>query len=212
MAGSQFFINPLNALGFPPHFGGIAQVVNPVGPPTLVMFGHNGSSPFAQQIFPSAIASSGHGHGRGYTYQYVTVIVLTKNASGMYEILLPTTSHSIHLNCRSVTHGTDPDTLIHHMIDEYGLTHFGKTTMLRHIDHSSGDTYKIAVLYAPRVCRARINQHYQSRHQRSPSLHRFILPVHKVNSLRDNYGSNKSIDFVSSNIIYAIANVRHTLV
>lgn len=215
MSGPRFFFNPLAGQPFgqpfPAHFGGVAQIVNPVGPPVMVAFGHNGIVPVAQQIFPGAIASPAH-HGHGHIYQYVTVIVLTKNASGMYEILLPTTSYSIQLNFCRASHGDDPDTFIRRMIDEYGLTHFGKTTMLRHVEHSSGETYKIAVVYAPSVCRARINQHYHARHHHAPSLHRFVLPAHKVNVLRDNYGSNKSLDFVASNIVYAIANVRHSLV
>ena len=196
----RFFYSPFNgpnALYTPPHPSGVAHIVNPMIQPVVI---HNGFIPYAQQI------NTDRGHS--YRYDYVTVIIMTKNISGMYEVLLPTTSHSIQLNIRHIDCFDDPDIVIKQMISDYGLTHYGKTTMLRHIEHSTGKSYKIAVVFAPRISRAIINQHYQSSHP----LHRFVLPSNRVETMHDNYGTNKSLDFVTSNIIYAIANVRHTLV
>ena len=215
MSAPQYFFNPFTG-SIPTHFGGIVPIVNPVGPPTFVAIGHNGFQPVTRQIHVAPVAHVSHvSHARSYRsdYDFVTVLVITKRPDGKYEILLPTSGNSIQLNCRRINHGDDPDALLARMIDDYGLTHFGKLSKIRHVEHSTGQIYKIAIVYAPMVSRTRINASYSSRHHHVNSLQRYFLPKHRASAmLRDNYGKDRSIDFGTCNTIYAIANVLHDLV
>ena len=228
MSFPRVFFNPIGAQ-IPPHFSGIVPIVNPVGPPTFVALGHNGFAPVSQQVHPF----HGHGYGHGHVsipalasaaasvphhsahhYDYITVIVLTRNqATGMYEILLPTGAHTVQVNFRRVQPGENPDALIDRMVSKYGLSHFGKLSKIRHIDSTTSTSYKIGVVYAPSVCRARFNQSYIRHHRTALALHRYTLPKHYVSgTIRDNYGHNIAVDSTISNMLYAIGNVLQSLV
>ena len=224
MSGPRFFVNPFGSpaighLAIPPHLAGVVQIINPTGPPAMVAIGHNGIAPFAHQLHNGPSRGLAHGHHSGHhsghhpDYDYVGVIVVTKNPrSGMFEILLPVEHGSATIDIREVHAIDNPDMMLHRMIDDYGISHFGKHTKIRHVEHSNGSKYKLCIVYAPELSRTRINAHRVSRRRHSVSLQRFFLPKHKIgSSMRDNYGNNKSVEFSTSNIIYAVANMLSTI-
>ena len=224
MSGPRFFVNPFGSpaidhLAIPPHIAGVVQIINPIGTPAMVAIGHNGIAPFAHQFHHGSSLGLAHGHnvvhhsGQHPDYDYVGVLLLTKSQrSGMFEILLQVEHGSVVIDLRQVHVGDNPDTLLRRMLDDYGISHFGKHTQIRHVEHSNGRKYKFCIVYAPELSRTRINTHRASRHYHSVSLQRFFLPKQKVgSSMKDNYGNNKSVDFATSNIIYAVANMLSTI-
>ena len=220
MSGPRFFVNPFGSpaigqLAIPPHLAGIVPIINPTGPPAIVAIGHNGFSPFAHQmhIGPSSGLAQAHHVGHHSGYDFIGVIVVTKSPkTGMFEILMPVEHGSVQIDLRQVRMSDDPDTLLQRMLDDYGITHFGKHTQIRHVDHSSGSKYKFCIVYAPELSRTRINARRTSRYHRCVSLQRFLLPKHKLgSSIKDNYGNHKEVGFATSNIIYAVANMLSTI-
>jgi hypothetical protein len=223
MSGPRFFVNPfgspaIDQLAIPPHLAGIVPIINPNGSPAIVAIGHNGFSPFAHQINIGQLSGLPHAHpvhntGHHSGYDFIGVIVVTKSPkTGMFEILLPVMHSSVVIDLRQVHGGDNSDTLLHRMLDDYGISHFGKHTQIRHVEHSNGCKYKFCIVYAPELSRTRINARRTSRYHKCVSLQRFFLPKHKVgSSIKDNYGNNKSVDFATSNIIYAVANMLSTI-
>lgn len=222
---SRYFVNPFGSSfgspaipaisaippSIPPHVAGIVPIINPTGPPTLVAFGHNGIVPLSHQIHQAPQVHHAHhahhvpSHSK---YDYVGVLVLTRSRRSLgIEILLPVGHGSVHLDVRRVRSGDDYDFLLNRMLDDYGLSYFGKHTTIRHVEHSNGCKYKFCIVYAHEISRTKINTKRSSRSYHTP-LQRFVLPPHKIGSvLVDNYGSAKSVDFETSNIIYAISNM-----
>jgi hypothetical protein len=210
MYGSRVFFSPVGSSGTVStrHTRAVVPIAGPFGV-QFVPFNVPVATPMSIGLTPALPMSTSTSH---HGYDFVTLIILTQDITGTYQILMPTSAHSVVLNCRRVHRGHDPDVTIRRMIDDYGLTHTGKVTMLRHVDYSTNSSYKICVVYAPVVSSRTINHHYRIRHHHASSLQRFVLPAHRANYLRDKFGASKSIDDVTGNIIYAVANVRHTLV
>jgi hypothetical protein len=214
MSAPRFFVNPFGIPSIPPHFTSVVPIINPTGPPSIIAFGHNGNTPFSHQVqFGSSFPTITHTHNRHSDYDYVGVLVVTKNVhTGMFEILLPVNQGAIELDFRRVRFGDDPHLLSHRILEDYGIGHYGKHTQIRHVEHSNGDKYKLCIVYAHEISRTRINSHRLCRHHCS-TLHRFFLPKHKVgSSMKDNYGNFKSVDFITSNIIYAVGNMLSSII
>jgi hypothetical protein len=138
-------------------------------------------------------------------YDYAFCLILTKDQNGTLQLLLPVNGRNyINLYEQKVYNSDNPDTVIQKSMSFYGISVNSKCkfTNIKHVEKSNNMIYKIGVLYIPQISCSIVNNHFQT-------VNGFSHRIERVN-LKSNY--NYYCNLTISNIIYAMYNMKYSLI
>jgi hypothetical protein len=196
----------------------IPYFVNPTQTPRIVRRGGSQLVGFANYSFPgtpihvfapipvqvSAFQQVAIPIKASENYDRVSLIILTSDAYGNLQILLPTTSSDTFIAEKNTD--SNPDFLINRMRMEYGLSNVGKLSKMKFTYHRTNINYKIGILYIPNVSCRNINSLISYR------LDRFNLNQGGSSNMYSTKGNRVHCSEIIRNLTETIKSLSHQFI
>jgi len=189
----RYFYSPA---GLPITGGSLGIAVGSVGNPIAVPIPIPIPIPVPTPIFAMASPSSSR-------FQSVAVVVITRGRSGQREILMQHDGPRASILTVDLL-GQDAHSVLTHLVNDHGLTHFGKKTYIEHIYKTTGERTLCCVIYASEVSRYRIDMEYRRRHPHVPHLARFLIGTHRHRSIETKSHSMVSMSDWVYHLVHSI--------